>query len=317
VIHLLSAEALRAVSRRVIRLLAVGVIAGVFIGVGIATWHARGASGPGRSAYEADYAACLRGEVVPESRIPKQYPDLQAFCADRIQPEYYDSTELRWADINNILQGMGPIVILLGAFLGATLGGADWTAGTMGTLLTWEPRRIRVLLVRAGVAAVAAFAMAVFAQGFFAVVFRIGVAIAGTTVGSPAGLVGDAAELALRIAAVAALTAIVAHAIATFGRSTVSAVGILFGYLVLVEGFLSHLWTDLQPWLLVRAAVVVVSQEPMLDPNAPLQLGPNGQVVGASPAVLLSVHGAWGVLTLWGTVALLVALAVFRTRDVT
>ena len=40
------------------------------------------------------------------------------------------------------------MVVLLGVLLGATLAGADWTAGTMGTLLTWEPRRVRVHLVR-------------------------------------------------------------------------------------------------------------------------------------------------------------------------
>jgi ABC-type transport system involved in multi-copper enzyme maturation permease subunit len=316
VIRLLSAELLRGLSRRVVRMLVVGVIAGVVIGVGIATWNS--GRGSAQAEYESQLASCLRGDFVPVNDLPPGYGTIEEFCADQVRIEYFDSNEIKWADVDENLEGMGSIVILVGAFLGATLGGADWTAGTMSTLLTWEPRRTRVLLVRAAIAAAAAFAVATFAQAFFALAFRVGVALAGTTAGTPSGTLGHAAGLGLRVAAVAALTAIVAHAIATFGRSTVSAVGVLFGYLVLVEGFLSNLWTDLQPRLLVRAAVVVVSQQPLLDPSASATIGQNGEVSDITPGgVLLSVRGAWVVVVLWAAIALGIALFAFRTRDVT
>jgi ABC-2 type transport system permease protein len=314
-IRLLSAELLRGLSRRVLRLLVVGVIAGVVIGVGIATFNSNG--GSAQAEYESQLASCLRGDYVPLDDLPPRYDTIEEFCADQVRIEYFDSNEMKWADVDDILEGMGSIVILVGAFVGATLGGADWTAGTMSTLLTWEPRRVRVLLVRAAIAAAAAFVVAVFAQAFFALVFRAGVAIAGTTAGTPPGTVGDAAGLGLRVAAVAALTAIVAHAIATFGRSTVAAVGVLFGYLVLVEGFLSNLWTDLQPRLLVRAAVVIVSQNPLYDPDATATIGPNGDVIGQTQAIALTYRGAWLVVVLWAAVAFGIALFGFRTRDVT
>ncbi len=313
--RLLSAEVLRALSRRVIRMLVVGIIVGVVIGVGIATWNSD--RGSGQAQYENQLASCLRGEFIPADQLPRQYATLQDFCADQVHIENYDSNEIRWAELEHLVQGMGPIVILLGAFLGATLGGADWTAGTMGTLLTWEPRRIRVLLVRTAVATAVAFVMAAFALTLFAVVFRVGVAIAGTTAGSAPDLLGATAGYGVRIAAVAALTAIVAHAIATFGRSTVAAMGILFGYLVLVEGFLSNLWTGLQPRLLVRAAVVIVSKEPLRDPNVTATFGPNGQLIGQAQAIILTFRGAWVVILLWAAISLGVALFAFRTRDVT
>jgi ABC-2 type transport system permease protein len=315
VIRLASAELLRATSRRVIRLLLVGIVAGVVIGVGIATWNSD--RGSGQTQYEDQMASCLRGEFVSEDNLPRRYATLEEYCTDTVRIEFYDSNEIKWASVIDILEGMASMVILVGALVGATLGGADWTAGTMGTLLTWEPRRVRVLLVRAAIAAAAAFAVALFAQAFFAAVFRMGVAVAGTAVGSRAGLIGDAIELALRTAAVAALVAMVAHAIATFGRSTVAAVGVLFGYLVLVEGFLSNLWTDLQPRLLVRAAIVVVSQEPLLKPDATPVFGANGQIIAVTPSVWLSVRGAWVVVALWAAIALGIALFAFRTRDVT
>jgi ABC-type transport system involved in multi-copper enzyme maturation permease subunit len=316
VIRLLSAELLRASSRRVIRLLIVGVIAGVSIGVGLAAWNSD--RGSAEAQYEAQLASCLRGDFVPVDDLPPPYATIEEFCADQVHIDDFASNEITWADVGDILEGMASIVILVGALVGASLGGADWTAGSMGTLLTWEPRRARVLLVRVAVAAAAAFAMATFAQAFFALVFRIGVALAGTTAGTSSGTLTHAAWLGLRVAAVTALVAIVAHAIATFGRSTVSAVGVLFGYLVLVEGFISNLWTDLQPRLLVRAAVVVVSQSPLLDPRATATIGANGEITDVTPGgILLSVRGAWVVVVLWAAIALGVALFAFRTRDVT
>ncbi len=60
------------------------------------------------------------------------------------------------------------------------------------------------------------------------------------------------------------LFGVVAHAVATLGRSTVAALGVLFGYLIVVEGFVAGLWTAIQPRLLIRAAEVAISQQPLL-----------------------------------------------------
>ena len=53
----------------------------------------------------------------------------------------------------------GGIGVLVVAMLAATSGGADWGARTMGLLLSWEPRRTRVFLVRLGVLLVIALAV--------------------------------------------------------------------------------------------------------------------------------------------------------------
>jgi hypothetical protein len=314
VIGLLSAELLRARSRRAIRMLLVGIMVGVVIAIGIGTWNSSRSSG--EDAYQEQLALCLKGSFIPADRLPPRYDTLEEYCAHVVRPEYYESDELRWADLDEILKGTSSIVILAGAFIGATLGGADWTAGSMGTLLAWEPRRIRVLVVRASIAAAAAFAIALFANVFIAFVFRIGVAIAGTTDGTRPDMLGDATRVALTVAAVAGIFAVIAHAIATLGRSTVSAVGILFGYLVLVEGFLAALWHPLQPRLLVRAANVVVLREPLLSEDVSAVMGPNGGLIGQTQRVVLTESGAWLVLALWLLALLGLALLVFRSRDV-
>ena len=44
---------------------------------------------------------------------------------------------------------MTAIFLVVGAlFAGASVAGAEWRAGSMTTLLTWEPRRVRVIVGR-------------------------------------------------------------------------------------------------------------------------------------------------------------------------
>ena len=51
------------------------------------------------------------------------------------------------------------MLVLGGLFGGASVAGAEWRAGTVTTLLTWEPRRVRVHLSRTAACAILAFLM--------------------------------------------------------------------------------------------------------------------------------------------------------------
>ncbi|HTG46615.1 MAG TPA: hypothetical protein VK646_03045 [Actinomycetota bacterium] len=314
-IGLVRAELLRAWSRRVVRVLAVAVAISIFVSLAIATYNT--SRHPNGEAYETARQACLDGQLVPASEIPRRYHgDLAAYCADRIRPEYYGASRWRWADLPDALtSGTSSIVVLLGVLLGATLAGADWTAGTMGTLLTWEPRRIRVHLVRLLVTVAVILVFTVGLQAFLIGVYRVAIAISGTTAGTPPDMGWHLVQIVARVAAVAAAFGVVAHAVATIGRSTVAALGVLFGYLIVIEGFLAGLWTAIQPRLLIRAAEVVISHQPLVGRTV-VTTGPNGDAIVQSQEVLLSVTGAWVVLAAWVLVLTAAALLVFRARDV-
>ena len=142
------------------------------------------------------------------------------------------------------------MVVLLGVLLGATLAGADWTAGTMGTLLTWEPRRIRVHLVRVLVTVVVVLVFTIFAQVLLIAPFRDRRRHRGLDRGDAGGDARHLDGIISRVAVVAASFGVVANAVATLGRSTVAALGVIFGYLIVVEGFVAGLWTAIQPRLL-------------------------------------------------------------------
>lgn len=314
-IGLLRAELLRAWSRRVVRVLAVAVAVAIVVSMGIASYNVSRHSGEG--AYQTALQDCLSGNLVPEEKLPPRYHgDLTRYCADRVRPEYYGVSQWRWADLPDALtSGTSSMVVLLGVLLGATLAGADWTAGTMGTLLTWEPRRTRVHLIRVLVTVAVVLVFTLAAQLLLIGVFRIAIAISGTTAGTPPGTTRHLLEIIVRVAVVAAAFGLVAHAVATLGRSTVAALGVIFGYLIVVEGFVAGLWTAIQPRLLIRAAEVVISQQPLLG-RAVITSDQSGNVVIQSQEVLLSVSGGWVVLGAWVVALTALALLVFRARDV-
>jgi ABC-2 type transport system permease protein len=301
--------------------LIVGIVIGTVIGMTIGAVHSHKPTperlAAGQALYERQRTACLHGKFLGTPSPPPPYTTIEEYCDDTVRPENYTgSDQLQLNSIPDLLLGISTIVALVGVLLGSTLGGADWGAGTMGTLLTWEPRRVRVLLTRAVVVALIALGVTIFLQVVVSVSFWAAAALRGSTQTSP-GLWRDTVEQILRNSALAAGFSVVAVSVATVTRSTAAAVGALFGYLVIVEGFLASLWTDLQPRLLIHAATVVASQKPLLDPKASATFGPDGTLIEVSNnGVLLSVRGAWVVLGIWVAGLLGCALLAFRQRDV-
>jgi hypothetical protein len=311
VIRLLSSEFLRARSRDVVKMLFVAAALGTIVAMSIASWNSKPAqplSGRAQQSYEKSLQQCLDGRFLgPKQELPPGFDSLEEYCANQVRPEYYGggSSQMRLADLGDILEGLSSLVVLIGVVLGASLGGADWSVRTMATLLTWEPRRARVLLVRAFVVLVTAFCLALATQSFFVVVFRAAVALRGTTEGLPSHFVKDVVEVVLRTSAVAALLSLVALAVATIGRSTAAGIGILFGYLVLVEGFLANLVHWLPRWTLARTAASVISQQPVMAPTERFGM-----------KEVLTPSGALVVVVGYAVVTLALALAALRVRDV-
>jgi len=265
-----------------------------------------------RALSQKQFADCITGGYLgPGEQVPPPYTTLNEFCR-AVTTSPTPETGLKLGDAADVIQHTGTFTVLLGVVLGASLMGADWGAGTMTTLLTWEPRRIRVFLTRALVVAIVVAVITLVLQALLLGGFRLAVALRGTTLGSPPGLFGDVVQSVLRVSAVAVAFGLVAMAVATVGRSTVAAVGVLFGYLVLFEGVIAGFRPSIQDRLLVRAAGVVVSQQPIYDQNASSSSGFSNQL----PKVLLGISEAWVVVATYLVVLTVLALFVFRARDV-
>jgi hypothetical protein len=312
--RLLRSEFLRARSRRVVPMLIVGGLIGIVIGLGIAAFYAHKPSAAqvasAQAQFQADYQRCLNGKYLGGNQaIDARYSSIEDVCSSAVTPEL-DAIMLR--DVEQILQHTATFVILLGALLGASLGGADWTSDTMGTLLTWEPRRVRVFLTRALAVGLFAVAITLFLQLAFAVVFWLVTALRGVTTFLPPHLFGDTLATMLRVSAMATAFALVAYVLAMIGRSTVSSLGVLFGYLILLEGVIAGFRQSIEGSLFVRAAIVVISREPILtEPR-----GFSGPGV-PEPIVLMDVTKAWVVVVIYVLVLGAASLVQFQRRDVT
>ncbi len=146
--------------------------------------------------------------------------------------------------------------------IGATIIGAEWGAGTIPSLLTWEPRRMRVLAAKilAVLAACASvfliFALLVTAFTSPAFFFR------GSAVGVDEIWRKDMMSVVLRGMYLPALSGLFGFTFAMLIRNTAAALGAAFGYLLIAEGLI-RATGSLSAWLVSNnAAVVLVGYSP-------------------------------------------------------
>ncbi len=305
--RLLRSEFLRARSRRLVPMVVIGGLIGIAIGMGIVALTAQKPSATeiaeAQASFEQQVARCQRN--VERNQTTVVGTDVEAYCERSWSPPF-DAVFLR--DLDTILQGTATFVILLGVFLGASLGGADWTSNTMQTLLTWEPRRFRVFLVRALVVAVCVFAITAFLQLVFAGVTDAVASMRGSAAFLPSDFWRSVVQTIGRVSVMSTAFALIAFAVSMIGRSTVAALGALFGYLIVVEAVIAGFRPSLQGNMLLRAAIVVITHQPILDPTAFDSTG---------SALLLDVPKAWGVVGIYTLVIGLLGILLFRQRDVT
>lgn len=317
-IRLLRSEFLRARSRRLVPMMMLGCFILIVVGLTIAGFNSTKPSADDAARAEARYEntlqRCMAGKYFASGEpLPLGYSSLEEFCTKNTS--LYSSATIWIGDLQHVVEGAATFTILIGVILAASLGGADWSAGSMATLLTWEPRRLLVFVVRAIVVAVLVFVLTFALQLVLTGIFTLVTSLRGTTAGHPPGLVADTAKAMIRVSTMAAALAIVAFSLAMLGRSTVAALGILFGYLILFEGVIAGFSPGTQDKLLARAAGVVVSHMPIIAYHETAVALP-GSLGTNEPYVLLGVGEAWGVVAFYVVVLLGLALLAFRVRDV-
>jgi ABC-2 type transport system permease protein len=307
VIGLISSEWLRMRSRRLVKALAVlallGIVAAVVIG-GVQSSKPNPAD-LARAERQAErfYTDCIAQD---DLGVAEPDFDLEAFCREQADPSSFLSpTPLQLSEMPDILRGTAFLAILIGLVIGASAIGASWQTGTMTTILSWEPRRARVLLVRAAIVALAVIALVVILLGIFVALFWFTTSVRGLTT-TPSGWTRELAGVVARIASLAGAASIIGGAIAMLGRNTAAALGAVFVYLALLEGIVRGLRPALGRFLLGdNIATVVIGHDVEIssgfDGHAPTT------ITLARAALVVGIY-ALGLLAL--------AAASFRARDV-
>jgi ABC-type transport system involved in multi-copper enzyme maturation permease subunit len=206
----------------------------------------------------------------------------------------------RLSELADVFLGTSLILTLVGWVLGASAIGAEWHAGTVTTLLTWEPRRIRVMVAKIAVALGSVFLLSLAMQGLLGGALTLVAASRGSTVGADGAWLAEVVGVALRCAALGTFGAAVGFAFASVGRNTAGALGVAFGYFVVVENLVHAIWPKWHTWLVSENAA-------------------NFLLTGSSEEGFTgrSGLGAGFYLLLVACALLAVAAAIYRARDVT
>jgi hypothetical protein len=258
---------------------------------GVATATARA-----RAAATAEYHACLRGEFAPP---PGENPGGFDPAKECLPPELSEITadpRFHLTALREILGGASAAMVMLGLALGASFIGAEWHHRTMTTLLTWEPRRTRVLAAKFAASASVVFVAVVAIDLILGAALVPAAAFRGTTAGTTASWLAGVIGVAFRGAVLAAMGAVIGGAIATVARNTALALGISFAWLAVVENMIRGLRPQWQPWL--------------IDDNAASFIAPPGE-----PTVR-SMPGGGAVLAIYVLILTAIAAQIFKRRDV-
>lgn len=293
---LFGTEVRRCLSRRVVWVL-VGLAGIGIVATSILTFANTG--GDGAAERERAVRQCVQFEQGPRGRV-------EAMCREMIPPDAFDNrlplTDL-WPEGRNDgdrVLGVTVIFLAIGALLGgASMVGGDWKAGTMATLLTWEPRRVRLAVARFAAVVVLAMLIGLALQLVLILGLLPSVLAHGTTEGADASWWASLAGGLLRCQVLTGLAALFGAAVAMIGRNTAAAFGAAFAYMVVGENFL-RVWKPwLRPWLLAENAFI------FLNGYTPADVG-IGRGFGTAAVTLVAY--------VVGLAA--VAAALFQRRDV-
>ena len=247
---LLSSEFLRFRSRRLIVVLLGASLGGSALGAVIAAWQSTPPTETVLAAAQAEADQQVRlcmndfsGEDVDGS--------LEAFCRENVgNATSYMPSHLALVDLPQILEGISSLTSILGLVIGASFVAASWQTGTISTIFTWEPRRLRWFTGRITVLMVGVFVMTALIVAFLSGGLALAAMLRGSTAGVDGTWGADVLSTWLRVALAASLSGVIGGAVAAVGRHTSAALGVVFVWTAVIEGLVRGLRPWWTPWLL-------------------------------------------------------------------
>lgn len=249
--RLFASELLRFRSRRLVVVMLVGALVATSVGLVLAAID----STPPTDAVVAAARAEAREEVA--KCLVADFGDgnfggsIEDFCRENFgDPTQYMPSHLALIDLPQILEAVSSITSILGLVIGASFVAASWQTGTISTIFTWEPRRLRWFAARILVLLAGVFVMTVVIVLFLSAGLAFAAMLRGSTVGVNSEWWTDVLTTSLRVSVAAALSAVIGGAVAAIGRHTAAALGVVFVWTAVLEGLVRGLRPSWIPWLL-------------------------------------------------------------------
>ena len=150
----------------------------------------------------------------------------------------------------SVLLGGAYLMAFVGFLVGASFVGAEFSSGSMGNWLTFEPRRMRVYASKLAAAGLGLVPATVALLGILILGVWLTVRHFNPAAHTTAKVWGDLGLMGARSLALALAATLAGVASGVLLRRTVAVLGIAFGYLVLVEGVFRQQVQSAQMWLL-------------------------------------------------------------------
>jgi ABC-2 type transport system permease protein len=249
--RLLASELLRFRSRRLVVVLLGASLIGTGVGLVIAAFNSTPPTdaqiAAARARAREEVAGCLVGDYEGE-----QFEGtIEEFCREYFgDPNDYMPSHIALVDLPDILEGISSITSILALVVGASVVAVSWQTGTIGTILTWEPRRLRWFAARVLVIAAGVFVMTLAIVAFLSVGLGLAAWARGSIIGTDGAWWSDVLTTSLRVAVAATIGAIIGGAVAAVGRHTSAALGVVFVWTAVIEGLIRGLRPRWTPWLL-------------------------------------------------------------------
>ena len=311
------------------RRLTKAALVAVVVFMGAAVYNAYNASAPERLAQQIDEYTIMVEQtprMIEECKTQQAQerdrsgdPTIDFGCDEQKAPTLEEmGLVLPLAD--TISEGIAKVSALLLAFiallLGASLVGAEFSTGSMGTWLTFEPRRLRAGASKLVAAAAGGTALAVLGL----VLANLGARMVSVVnrpgddlvLPAPPALDEPLAVLGLRVLALSVGAGLIGASLGLLLRHTAAIIGVVLGFAVVVEGIAVQAFFQgrLQKWSVLRNMEAFIEKGTTYYAESC-----TGSSCDYAPQTLTYTHG-WVFLLCVVTVVVLAGLVSFRRRDV-
>ena len=210
--------------------------------------------------------------------------------------------------LDGMVPGIAIFLLVMAVVLGGSFVGAEYRSGTVENLLLWEPRRWRVIVTKYAAGFVSSALVKMLVMVFFSLLLLLLAQFRGTYQGVDGRFWVDLGLVIARAALMSGCFFILAMAIATLAKNTTAAVVALLGWFVVSNILIELLARQVRQFELFSNAGAFVT------------LGDVGRYVGSGDQrQLVLSHGPWVaglVVAIWAAIPGLIALLVFRRRDI-